>query len=175
MKELNNQVVEVKKECDNINDRQESLKSEIHLLEVEQDDLEANIKMKEQEELARRKNLPLFNQFLNQFLNLHSFNKLYNAEKEKMKEARWEEYKEANRDAPAAKSNAIFGMFKKSGSDIGLKMQFEIKEKVAEMYEAQELQRALKTRILALKEDKEMSDREIRMVKEAIMPHIVDY
>ena len=55
MKELNNQVVEVKKECDNINDRQESLKSEIHLLEVEQDDLEANIKMKEQDERDRLK------------------------------------------------------------------------------------------------------------------------
>lgn len=71
--------------------------------------------MNEQELLARRKNLPLFNQFLNQFLNLHSFNKLYNAEKEKMKQNRWEDFKEANsnQDAPAAKSNPIFGgMFK---------------------------------------------------------------
>lgn len=55
MKELNNQVVEVKKEIDNIGDRQENLKSEIHLLEVEQDDLETNIKMKEQDERERLK------------------------------------------------------------------------------------------------------------------------
>jgi chromosome segregation ATPase len=55
LKELNNQVVEVKKEIDNIGDRQENLKSEIHLLEVEQDDLETNIKMKEQDERERLK------------------------------------------------------------------------------------------------------------------------
>lgn len=48
MKELNNQVVEVKKEIDNIQERQETLKSDIHLLEVEKDDLESSIQMKEQ-------------------------------------------------------------------------------------------------------------------------------
>lgn len=35
-KELNNQVIEVKKEIDNINDRQEALKSEKNLLELEE-------------------------------------------------------------------------------------------------------------------------------------------
>ena len=43
MKELNNQVVEVKKEIDNIQERQETMKSDIHLLEVEKDDLESSI------------------------------------------------------------------------------------------------------------------------------------
>ena len=46
-KELNNQVVEVKKEIDNINDRQEALKSEKNLLELEEQDLVQEIKMKE--------------------------------------------------------------------------------------------------------------------------------
>jgi hypothetical protein len=46
-KELNNQVIEVKKEIDTINDRQEALKSEKNLLEVEEQDLISSIKMKE--------------------------------------------------------------------------------------------------------------------------------
>jgi chromosome segregation ATPase len=52
-KELNNQVVEVKKEIDNINDRQDALKSEKNLLEVEEQDLITSIKMKEQNERDR--------------------------------------------------------------------------------------------------------------------------
>ena len=52
-KELNNQVIEVKKEIDNINDRQEALKSEKNLLEVEEQDLISAIKMKEQNERDR--------------------------------------------------------------------------------------------------------------------------
>lgn len=52
-KELNNQVIEVKKEIDNINDRQEQLKSEKNLLEVQEQDLISEIKMKEQNERDR--------------------------------------------------------------------------------------------------------------------------
>ena len=53
LKELNNQVVEVKKEVESIQEREDTLRSDIHLLEVEKDDLETNIKMKEQDERER--------------------------------------------------------------------------------------------------------------------------
>lgn len=48
-KELNNQVIEVKKEIDNINDRQEALKSEKNGLELQEQDLNDEIKMKERD------------------------------------------------------------------------------------------------------------------------------
>lgn len=52
-KELNNQVIEVKKEIDNINDRQEALKSEKSKLEMDQEDLNSAIQMKEKNERDR--------------------------------------------------------------------------------------------------------------------------
>ena len=84
-KELNNQVVEVKKEIDNINDRQEALKSEKNLLELEEQDLVQSIKMKEQNERDRlRPEIVRFEEMIKQMqLQIEDGSKSIQKEEEK--------------------------------------------------------------------------------------------
>lgn len=84
-KELNNQVVEVKKEIDNINDRQEALKSEKNKLEVDEQDLISSIKMKEQNERDRlRPEIVRFEEMIKQMqLQIEDGSKSIEKEEEK--------------------------------------------------------------------------------------------
>ena len=73
------------------------------------------------------------------------------------------------------KRKSVFGISLGKNADFKLKLEFEMKEKMADMYETQELQRTLRTRILGVTEDAEMSDKEIRSVKEALLNYMHEF
>jgi hypothetical protein len=94
--------------------------------------------------------------------------------KDEMKNEEWEAYKREEEAKPKKKEGGLMGLFGK-GSDIKMKLGFEMKRKYREQMHQIDLTKLLRAKIFNLQGDKEMSEEDIQMVKDAIQPYLIGF